>query len=204
MTTEIVLSLTKDRFNELFGAAIDSLETWQLRDALALFEERVATRTDIRTKSEKRKNKKRKHAHRDPQQLRLNRALKRVKHQEPKQHEPYETYLQSEAWAALRLRIMTRDRFTCVACGNKSNCVHHRSYDKETMAGKRLHKLVSLCSECHQHVHFIDDERQSMEITDARLLELIVQHDRQSAVPEKMAKECGIELMSVAKPTANH
>jgi 5-methylcytosine-specific restriction endonuclease McrA len=198
MNAGIELSLTQARFEELFGAAIDSLETWQLKDALRLFEERVAKRIDVRTKSEKRTRRKLKHLSRDPQELRLKRAAKRIREKSERRSEPYETYLQSDEWAALRLRIMTRDKFTCVACGNKSSCVHHRSYDRDTMDGKRLHKLVSLCNECHQHVHFIGEERQSMEIADARLLELIVQHDRQLFIPEKMAKECKLEIWHIA------
>ncbi len=201
MIAGIELSLTQTRFEELFGAAIDSLETWQLKDALSLFEERVAKRTDVRSKSQKRTRRKLKHLSRDPQELRLKRAAKRIREKSEKRNEPYETYLQSDEWAALRLRIMTRDKFTCVACGNKSSCVHHRSYDRDTMDGKRLHKLVSLCNECHQHVHFIGEEKQLMDITDTRLLELIVEHERQSFMPEKMAKECKAELWRIANET---
>lgn len=194
------MSLNQKRFNELFGQQIDSLETWQLMTALQLFENAVYSRLP---KSTTAKNKKRRKPKKSAQEVRIRlRAAKQQLASEQSRPASYRDYLQSEEWANLRLRIMTRDKFTCVACGNKSSCVHHRSYDKETMAGHRLHKLISLCNECHEHVHFIDDEKQSMEITDTRLLELIVRHDRQSFIPEKMAKECKIAIWHIANGVA--
>jgi hypothetical protein len=88
MNAGIELSLTQARFEELFGAAIDSLKTWQLKDALRLFEERVAKRIDVRTKSEKRTRRKLKHLSRDPQELRLKRAVKRIREKSERRSEP--------------------------------------------------------------------------------------------------------------------
>jgi hypothetical protein len=195
MNAGIELSLTQSRFEQLFGDAIDSLETWQLKDALAMFQDRIYLRLPKATTA---KNRKRKKPKKRAQEVRVRFFAELKQAKETKSDRFYQDYLESAEWAALRIRIMTRDKFTCVACGNKSSCVHHRSYDRATMAGQRLHKLVSLCNECHQHVHFIGEEKQPMEIVDARLLELIIQHDRQLFMPEKMAKECKLEIWHIA------
>lgn len=72
--------------------------------------------------------------------------------------ESYSEYLKSPKWAGIRARIWKRDSYKCQCCFAKADCVHHRKYSKQTLAGQAscLHFLISLCNSCHQHIEFND------------------------------------------------
>ena len=63
----------------------------------------------------------------------------------------YQAYLRSDAWKARRAKAFAAAKGTCLACGRRAECVHHRSYERlgqETDAD-----LVALCWDCHQACH---------------------------------------------------
>jgi len=66
----------------------------------------------------------------------------------------YPEYLNSGLWASIRRRVLKRDKWACRVCGKQAWQVHHRNYDRRTMAGKSLKKLISLCGDCHKKVEF--------------------------------------------------
>lgn len=68
-------------------------------------------------------------------------------------HTTYGTYYSSQEWANARTRIMKRDGYRCQvqACTNRSECVHHISYNR--LGCENDLDLISLCNRCHTSVH---------------------------------------------------
>lgn len=72
----------------------------------------------------------------------------------------YSKYLQSTLWIKIREWVFQRDKFSCVVClrsqmgKNDEFDVHHRSYDLETLEGKRDGQLITLCRKCHKKIEY--------------------------------------------------
>lgn len=64
----------------------------------------------------------------------------------------YWSYLNSDLWKTIRKSVMSRDHYKCTCCGNPVECVHHVRYDADTMSGRTLKWLTSLCNKCHQKI----------------------------------------------------
>ena len=64
----------------------------------------------------------------------------------------YAIYLKSELWASIRQRVFERDGNSCVLCQRHASCAHHRSYDIETMSGRDISMIMSLCGHCHGRI----------------------------------------------------
>lgn len=64
----------------------------------------------------------------------------------------YRGYLRSAAWAALRVKVLSRAQGRCEGCGAaKASDVHHLTY---AHAGAEfLFELVALCRPCHVRWH---------------------------------------------------
>jgi hypothetical protein len=64
-------------------------------------------------------------------------------------------------WQKMRLKILDRDNYTCIRCGDKENQlhVHHTYYQKGAMIfdASPWH-LVTLCSDCHDAIHKLTDD----------------------------------------------
>lgn len=69
-------------------------------------------------------------------------------------HLPYEKYLRSALWLAIREWVIERDKGICTICERTAAEVHHHDYDKTTMWGEQPDSLTSLCARCHQLVEF--------------------------------------------------
>lgn len=65
----------------------------------------------------------------------------------------HKDYLKSPFWFLIRSTVLYRDNFKCI-CGDKATCVHHIDYEVDTLYGKNLEKLVSLCESCHEKIEF--------------------------------------------------
>lgn len=65
----------------------------------------------------------------------------------------YREYLASSLWRGLARshRFANPD---CILCGSPVEEVHHKSYDRATLAGEKPDGLVSLCSAHHREVEF--------------------------------------------------
>lgn len=66
----------------------------------------------------------------------------------------YARQLLDPRWQKKRLDILSRDRFTCVKCGDKARTlhVHHKYYVTGRMPWQYPDvSLESLCEKCHQH-----------------------------------------------------
>jgi len=97
-------------------------------------------------------------------------------------------YLYSKLWLKIRKRILKRDNQICAFCEGSANIVHHRSYERDVLEGKADQMLVSLCSVCHEYIHFDNKGlRRSLEESDQILLEKNPPTD----IPEpKLRKNC--------------
>lgn len=70
----------------------------------------------------------------------------------------YNKYLASELWATIRKAVLERDKNQCRICVRTSKksakAVHHLSYSRETLEGKRLGNLIAICHGCHRRMEF--------------------------------------------------
>lgn len=68
---------------------------------------------------------------------------------------PYEDYLRTPWWNAIRKERMEMDGHTCTRCG-KSHVrleVHHKTYGHKGAEALHMGDLTTLCSDCHRIVH---------------------------------------------------
>jgi hypothetical protein len=66
----------------------------------------------------------------------------------------YDEYLASKLWAEVRERVLERDRRRCLCCKRPAIQVHHSSYNTDTLAGRDLRWLASVCGGCHLDIEF--------------------------------------------------
>lgn len=66
----------------------------------------------------------------------------------------YEEYLISPLWRRLRAKAMMHAKKSCFACGSVAVQVHHRSYSRATLKGKKPENLVAVCDSCHDRAEF--------------------------------------------------
>lgn len=67
-------------------------------------------------------------------------------------------YLETPEWKRQRNRILSRDNHTCQICGKSDGTmnVHHICYI-HPLSEMSDRDLITLCPECHQQVHSIQD-----------------------------------------------
>lgn len=93
----------------------------------------------------------------------------------------HKEYLQSYLWRKIKKRVLERDKRTCQSCGGGGNVVHHRSYAQDVLEGKNDAMLSTVCSGCHQLIHFADN---GVRRTDAECDALLLQGQKQTWLPE--------------------
>ena len=60
----------------------------------------------------------------------------------------YQAYMKSPEWKEKRKRILERDSYQCLMCGEEATEVHHLRYAR---FGNELETdLISVCRECNQ------------------------------------------------------
>lgn len=68
--------------------------------------------------------------------------------------------MKSETWRSIRDKRIAIDDFRCVRCGSAKNLVvHHIRYPAYYGEEDVENDLVTLCDQCHEHIHGIDIER---------------------------------------------
>lgn len=97
----------------------------------------------------------------------------------------YKGYLQTPLWKIISYRVKLRDGFKCQGCGRKSNDVHHMSYDHCGVDFLAMHRLKTLCRDCHKNKH--EDGRvehvSSLDANDSHIL-----YDIQSKLNEEITR----------------
>ncbi len=67
----------------------------------------------------------------------------------------YQSYLKSSKWYALRLKVLTRDDYTCQHCHCEVTSytanIHHKTYAR--LGNEDLSDLITLCIPCHNKEH---------------------------------------------------
>jgi len=75
-----------------------------------------------------------------------------VDHSETALDRPYDDYLRSDAWRAVRYKVMERAGYCCEGCGiGPATAVHHLIY--EHIGAEFLWELVAVCDACHKRAH---------------------------------------------------
>ena len=90
-------------------------------------------------------------------------------------------YLRSSRWRRIRKRVLERDARVCQSCGGQGNVVHHRSYAREVLEGNDDSMLTTVCSGCHELIHFDD---KGLKRTDAECDRLLLAGQLQKEIPE--------------------
>lgn len=64
----------------------------------------------------------------------------------------YNSYMKSERWRKLRLKVLARDDYQCQRCGSAKNLrIHHLTYER--VGHEALDDLITLCEACHSEIH---------------------------------------------------
>ena len=90
---------------------------------------------------------------------------------------PYENYLRTVLWTAIRDWVVESQSGKCAICDHSATEVHHHDYDEATMLGQRSSGLVGLCARCHELIEFDEARTKRVSLDDKR------------AVFEKLASE---------------
>lgn len=69
----------------------------------------------------------------------------------------YNDLLRSPRWQKKRLEIMQRDNWSCRCCFDTESelHVHHLMYSAENPWDEENENLITLCSTCHEAVHYL-------------------------------------------------
>lgn len=67
----------------------------------------------------------------------------------------YSKALQHPKWQRKRLRVMDRDNWKCMECGDTETTlhVHHKKYTKKYPWNELMKNLTTLCKRCHFKKH---------------------------------------------------
>jgi hypothetical protein len=77
----------------------------------------------------------------------------------------YEAYRKTDAWKAIREKVLKRCGYICEGCGDAPAVVaHHKTYAHAF--NELLFELVGLCTACHERAHFLDEVEPLEEIED--------------------------------------
>jgi hypothetical protein len=66
----------------------------------------------------------------------------------------YRSYQNSKLWKSIRQKVLERSSGRCECCGTRAEEVHHRDYRQRVLRGDDLLPLVSVCSRCHERIHY--------------------------------------------------
>lgn len=83
---------------------------------------------------------------------------------------PYENYLRTALWAAIRDWVVESQSGKCGICDLKAAEVHHHDYDEATMLGERSDGLVGLCARCHHLVEFDETGNKRISLLEKRAI----------------------------------
>lgn len=101
----------------------------------------------------------------------------------------YRDYLRSALWKELREEKLAANA-RCEICGDKAQIVHHISYRRNSLAGKHLGGLVSLCNRCHCRVELREDgTKRGFEATLKKTKRLLKSRRRDATIAAPIAAE---------------
>lgn len=80
--------------------------------------------------------------------------------------ESYREYLDSDLWKSIRLKVLQRDDFKCVVCGQPAQVVHHANYSMHNLANGGP-TMRSMCHGCHHFIEF-DQDGKKVRLSESR------------------------------------
>jgi hypothetical protein len=83
---------------------------------------------------------------------------------------PYENYLRTVLWTAIRDWVVESQSGKCAICDHKATEVHHHDYDEDTMLGLRSSGLVGLCAQCHKRIEFDEARTKRLSLQDKKAI----------------------------------
>lgn len=83
---------------------------------------------------------------------------------------PYEKYLRTVLWTAIRDWVVESQSGKCAICDHRATEVHHHDYDEATMLGLRSSGLVGLCGKCHELIEFDEARMKRVSLDDKRVV----------------------------------
>jgi hypothetical protein len=81
---------------------------------------------------------------------------------------PYENYLRTVLWTAIRDWVVESQSGKCAICDHSATEVHHHDYDEATLLGQRSSGLVGLCARCHDLIEFDEARTKRVSLQDKR------------------------------------
>ncbi|WP_342619779.1 hypothetical protein [Rhodoferax sp. GW822-FHT02A01] len=81
---------------------------------------------------------------------------------------PYENYLRTELWNAIRDWVIKSQSGKCAICDHDAAEVHHHDYEEATLLGLRSSGLVGLCARCHNLIEFDDARSKRVSLIEKR------------------------------------
>lgn len=101
-------------------------------------------------------------------------------------YESYEAYLASSLWQGIRTQVLAAGK--CYGCGAKPNQVHHRSYSRKALTGRRIDSLVPVCARCHERIEFKNGIKVSPQEANEALEAIRANRPIPAARPERAQK----------------
>ena len=65
----------------------------------------------------------------------------------------YDAYLESNLWRRIK-RLVLKKNPRCYGCGRRASQVHHCSYSRAVLKGKKRSRLLSVCPDCHKAAEY--------------------------------------------------
>lgn len=139
------------------------------RELFPFFRIEKPKRPVVRTKKQKRREKKRIAKERRIKHCQDGGYRERSKSLTAMGFASYGDYLKSPLWMEIRDRIIARDKSLCAACGKTGREVHHRSYSQGVLEGVQDSQLILLCGHCHGLIEFSGDTKCTLTEANSRL-----------------------------------
>ena len=81
---------------------------------------------------------------------------------------PYENYLRTVLWTAIRDWVVESQSGKCAICDRSAEEVHHHDYNEATLLGLCSSGLVGLCARCHELIEFDEARAKRVSLNDKR------------------------------------
>lgn len=76
--------------------------------------------------------------------------------------ESYAEYLKSDLWKRVRAKVFACRGNRCWLCDQKATQVHHKSYTRRILLGKKFKGLMPICGKCHLLIEFDGKQKTSL------------------------------------------
>lgn len=107
----------------------------------------------------------------------------------------YRAYLASPLWKQVREKAFKTKGRKCVLCGATATQVHHSTYSRKALSGRRTRTLHPLCAPCHERIEF-DENGEKLRPNDVEFRRRQARKARRAALRATAAKPGATESPS--------